>query len=67
MNDKKKIESRIGLYFHCRSCTSGSLAVGWTKEGIQVYCENCELSVEDIDFKGQKLSYYESKCKTKRK
>jgi hypothetical protein len=37
---------------------SGNLAVGWTKEGIQVYCEDCKLSVFDIDFMGQKVKYY---------
>lgn len=38
--------------------TDERLAVGWTKEGIQVVCENCGKTVVDIDFLGQKVDYY---------
>lgn len=48
-------KARIVSYFHCKSCTSGQLAVGWTEEGFQCYCEKCNKSVIDIDFKGQKV------------
>lgn len=44
------------MYFHCKTCMSGSLAVGWTKEGFQVFCEKCKLSVLDIDFEGKKVA-----------
>lgn len=56
--------ARIIQYFHCRECysgeegrqqTSGNLAVGWTLEGLQVFCETCKQSVCDIDFRGQKM------------
>lgn len=49
---------RIKLFFHCKSCNSGHLAVGWTDEGVQAYCEDCEKSVADLDFLGQKIAYY---------
>lgn len=59
-------EARIDMYFHCKNCmdldnmdTGEKLAVGWTKEGLQVVCENCGHSVIDLDFKGQKVGYYE--------
>lgn len=49
-------EPRIQLYFHCKNCyENGSqqhLAAGWTKEGLQVFCETCNTSVVDIDFEG---------------
>ena len=65
MSDLRGV-SRIKEYFHCGSCLesgdekhekeSGSLAVGWTEEGIQVFCETCMLNVYDIDFDGQKVN-----------
>ena len=51
-------DRRIKLFFHCKSCMSGQLAVGWTDEGVQVYCEKCKKSVMDLDFFGQKIGYY---------
>lgn len=54
-----KDKPRIQLYFHCKTCMSGKLAVGWTAEGLQVFCENCEKNVADLDFKGQKIAYYD--------
>jgi len=45
----------IGAYFHCKKCMIGRLAVGWTKKGLQVWCENCNLNVLNLDFKGQKV------------
>ena len=52
---KNKETPRIQAYFHCKTCMSGQLAVGWTKEGLQAYCEKCNLSVYDLDFKGNKV------------
>ena len=59
--------ARIKDYFHCAACfesgdedrekESGLLAVGWTEEGLQVFCESCARSVIDLDFKGQKVTY----------
>lgn len=68
-------KARIVTYMHCKTCMRISknpngttkitskerIVVGWTKEGIQIYCENCGNSVMDIDFKGQKMAYYQSK------
>lgn len=59
-------ESRIEMYFHCKTCTdiekresSQKLAAGWTPEGIQVVCENCGKNIIDIDFDGQKVKHYQ--------
>jgi len=60
-NKMKKNKPRIDLYFHCANCMNGHLAVGWTKEGVQVYCEDCKMNVADLDFKGQKIDYYNEK------
>ena len=59
------IVPRIIKYWHCKTChdskdkdiecQSGFLAVGWTPEGIQAYCERCNLSVQDLDFEGHKV------------
>lgn len=46
----------ISGYFHCANCMSGKLAVGWTKKGIQVFCENCSQSVINLDFQGHKIN-----------
>lgn len=50
---------RIVAYMHCKTCFENNeqhkLAVGWTKEGLQVFCENCHTNIIDLDFKGQKL------------
>ena len=68
-------EARIEMYVHCRGCIGIAvkhgekipvdygehLAVGWTKEGLQVVCENCGKSVIDLDFLGQKVGYYSPK------
>ena len=52
-------------YFHCVEClnsddidrqkASGALAVGWTEQGIQAFCETCNQNVYDIDFEGKKV------------
>jgi hypothetical protein len=46
----------ISGYFHCADCMSGKLAVGWTKKGLQVFCEKCNKNVIILDFQGQKIS-----------
>ncbi len=51
----KQDEPQIQMYWHCATCGSGQLAVGWTAEGVQAFCETCKLSVIHIDFKGQKV------------
>jgi hypothetical protein len=58
-------EPRIQLYFHCKTCIENGdqqhLAAGWTKEGIQVFCETCNNSVIDIDFEGVQHHLYEAR------
>ena len=46
----------ISGYFHCGICMSGKLAVGWTKKGLQVFCEKCNKNVLILDFLGQQMS-----------
>lgn len=58
MGELKK--PRINLYIHCRNCISGQLAIGWTLEGLQIFCEKCERNVLDLDFKGQKVEVFQS-------
>jgi hypothetical protein len=45
----------INGYFHCKTCNSGKLAVGWTKKGLQVFCEKCAKNVINLDFLDQKI------------
>lgn len=55
-------EERLGQnnivgFIHCRQCMSeqgSELDVGWTKEGIQVWCRRCDINVLHMDFQGQK-------------
>lgn len=54
----------ITLYLHCRKCVDeipddvnpkdwAQLEVGWTSEGLQVWCRRHECNVVHIDFEGQ--------------
>lgn len=66
-------EARIDMYFHCKTCLKVEekdgqkvpvdygehLAVGWTKEGLQVVCENCGKNIIDIDFCGIQVRHFE--------
>ena len=49
--------NELKMYFHCKKCGGGNHAVGWTKKGIQVWCEICDLGIIHLDFKGQKVAY----------
>ena len=49
---------RIKAYLHCKTCTTGRLATGWTDEGMQVFCENCQKNVIDLDFEDKKVKLY---------
>lgn len=62
-------KNRIQLYFHCAECLKERpdgqspkdyqrIQAGWTKQGLQVWCVRHNLSVADLDFKGQKVDYY---------
>lgn len=50
-------ERQIETYFHCKTCGSGMSAVGWTRKGVQVWCEICDKQVVHLDFQGQKVVY----------
>ncbi len=52
----KPDDLQISTYMHCRNCMSGKLAVGFTKLGLQVWCENCNLNVLHLNFLGQKVA-----------
>jgi hypothetical protein len=59
---------RIGMYVHCRLCGNEVLtgkmrgkvspadyarfAVGWTQQGLQVWCNRHNVNVLHIDFEG---------------
>lgn len=60
---------RIFQYMHCAKClkempagvspqTWSRLEVGWTPQGIQVWCKRHDINVLDLDFLGQKVSPY---------
>lgn len=59
----------IGAYIHCGLClgefqkglapgqspaTYARLSVGWTKEGLQVWCNRHDVNVMHVDFQGAK-------------
>jgi len=47
----------IQLYLHCGLCLSekvrADIEVGWTPEGLQVWCRNHDCNIIHIDFEGQ--------------
>jgi hypothetical protein len=58
----------IEMYLHCKLCLrekppgvspesfqSGHLAIGYTKQGIQVWCKRHDCNIIHIDFAGQKF------------
>jgi hypothetical protein len=49
------MKNNISLYFHCRECMNGKLAVGWTEKGLQIWCEKCNKNVLALDFMGQQV------------
>jgi len=58
------MKNKIKMYLHCKKCLDvkkmedkGFLAVGWTKKGLQVWCETCDQNVMALDFEGKKISY----------
>ena len=64
--------NRIVRFFHCHKCIDelpngltprawARLEVGWTKEGLQVWCVRHEMNVTDLDFMGQKVGTYRAK------
>ena len=54
--DKLKQNNIVG-FMHCGQCMAdpgSALDVGWTKEGIQVWCRRCDINVMHMDFQGRK-------------
>lgn len=61
-------ENGIGQFLHCKQCiqevTTGKvgnsprdyarLSVGWTKQGLQVWCNRHDCNVIHVDFEGMK-------------
>ncbi len=61
---KDKTKNKIQMYLHCKNCLDlkkgkdkAHLAFGWTKKGLQIWCENCDTNVASLDFEGQTISY----------
>jgi len=64
---KPKTKEQIVRYFHCSKCideipyeespaTWARLNVGFTKQGMQVWCQRHDLNVIHLDFQGQKVA-----------
>ena len=67
----KPIPCSIFEFFHCRKCvesvpagespaTWARLGVGFTPEGIQVWCTRHDENVMALDFLGQKIDFAKS-------
>ena len=59
------IPNQIVSFMHCGKCLEekpsslsprewAQLEVGWTKQGLQVWCKRHECNVLHVDFEGQK-------------
>lgn len=60
---KEPEDNNIQLYFHCSLCLDekpedqspqewGRLEVGWTKQGIQIWCKRHDVNVMHMNFEG---------------
>jgi len=49
-------DNEISAYMHCANCidSPSKVGVGWTPQGLQVWCENCDFNIIHIDFQGAK-------------
>ena len=56
-------ESDIELYFECNRCFEelpagespsdyADISIGWTKQGVQVWCDRHNINLIHIDFEG---------------
>lgn len=56
------VPNEIDLYFHCATCLPevpkgvspaewSSQQAGWTKDGMQVWCNRCDKSIIKISFR----------------
>lgn len=57
-------DNNIKRYLHCKLCIDelpkgmspqsyASIGVGWSNEGLQIWCERHQVNVLHIDFEGQ--------------
>ena len=62
----KQIKNQIKAYFHCKECmgeipddespmTWQWIQVGYTKKGLQVWCNRHQKNIIHLDFLGQKV------------
>ena len=58
-------ENNIELFLHCKKCIESrpdgispkdyqEIGCGWTKQGLQVWCNRHDCNVLHVDFEGQK-------------
>lgn len=57
---KPVVECEIDQYIHCRNCIivnkrPDKIAAGWTKQGLQIWCEVCETNIIHMDFEQKKI------------
>ena len=63
MSDDLSNENVIQMFMHCGLCVEeqpdgvsprewGQLEIGWTSQGLQVWCKRHETNVVHIDFEG---------------
>ncbi len=64
---KPKKRCEIEEFFHCKECLAELpedetpknyqwVQVGWTKQGLEVWCARHDLKIIHIDFEGQKFN-----------
>ena len=57
-------QNEISLYLHCGKCLKdrpngvsprdwSRLQIGWTEQGLQIWCKRHECNVVHVDFEGQ--------------
>ena len=62
---KPKARCRIEMFFHCKECMDEipagespmdyqRIQVGWTEQGLEVWCIRHDLKIIHVDFEGQK-------------
>ena len=56
-DEEGKVVDPLEKISHDSNTLSGGFAVGWTMEGLQVWCDKCDSNVINLDFKGQKVGF----------
>ena len=56
-DDEGKVVDAVAKVVEDSNTGSGGFAVGWTVEGLQVWCERCDNNVINLDFKSQKVGF----------